>query len=77
MANETTSKPAKARWTVMVFMGADGVEGNVSLAEEAKKDIAELTKVGSGDTLDIFVQRHGDGKPRRFHIGGKDARKRT
>ncbi len=69
MAKKTASKPAKRRWTVMVFMGADGVEGNVSLADEAKKDIAEMARVGSGGSLNILVQVHDAGTPRRLHIG--------
>jgi hypothetical protein len=53
----------------MVFMGADGVEGNISLAKEAALDIAEMTAVGSNHRLDILVQLHGDGVPTRLHIG--------
>lgn len=53
----------------MVFMGADGVEGNVSLFKEAQRDIAEMRRAGSRGTLNIFVERHGGGPARRFHIG--------
>ena len=53
----------------MVFMGADGLEGNVPLAQEASSDIKEMEKViaraGSDGPLNIFVQVHGDGEPRR------------
>jgi hypothetical protein len=60
------------RWTVMVFMGANTVGRDAPLIEAAKDDIKEMTAVGSGETLDIFVQVHGDGVPRRHHIGVDD-----
>jgi len=47
------------KWTVMVFMGADKVEGTASLREFAKSDLAEMAAVGSGGSLEIFVQVHG------------------
>ncbi len=56
----------------MVFMGADGVEGNTPLSHEAQKDIEEMEKVhpeDSGGALNIFVQLHGDGVPVRYHVG--------
>ena len=72
MAKRQVQQKAKGpKWTVMVFMGADGVEGNVSLAEEAQKDIVEMAEIGSNASLNIFVQLHGDGEPRRLHIGLK------
>jgi len=55
-------------WTVMVFMGADGVEGNKPLADEARADIREMGRIGSSESLNIFVQLHGDGEPRRYHV---------
>lgn len=48
-----------AQWTVMVFMSADPVAGEVSLTQAAKDDIREMAAVGSGDSLNIYVQVHG------------------
>ncbi len=67
-----TGRHVGPRWTVMVFMGADGVEGNKPLAAEADADIAEMKKVGTSESLRIFVQRHGDGEASRFHVGGRE-----
>jgi hypothetical protein len=48
----------------MVFMGADGVEGNTSLADEAAADIAELKSIKpTTPELQIFVELHGAGAP--------------
>jgi hypothetical protein len=58
-----------ARWTVMVFMGAATFNGSEPLLEAAEADIREMEAVGSGDTLNIFVQEHGRSPiPRRSHI---------
>jgi Clostripain family len=61
---------AVPKWTVMIFMGADGVEGNVSLVKEADADIAELKQVKKSPNLEIFVERHGGGKAERLDIAG-------
>jgi hypothetical protein len=58
------------KWTVMIFMGADGVEGNKVLGEEADADIAELKSLPASGDLAVFVERHGDGKSERFRIDG-------
>jgi Clostripain family len=58
-------------WTVMVFMGADGVEGNKELAAEARADIEEMKRVPRSDTLNILVQLNGAGAPKRHYIVGK------
>jgi hypothetical protein len=47
------------KWTVMVFMGADKVEGTAPLREFAKSDLEEMAAVGSGGPLELFVQVHG------------------
>jgi hypothetical protein len=57
------------QWTVMVFMGAATISGNVPLAEAADADIAEMKSVGSTSHLNVFAQLHGDGVPRRSHVG--------
>lgn len=62
-------EPAQGTWTVMVFMGTHTIEGHASLEAAALDDIAEMTSVGSGDGVDIFVQVHGSGTPVRHHIG--------
>ena len=63
------------RWTVMVFMGANTEEGNASLAEAARDDLAEMAKgvaagrgPGPNATVNVFAQVHGEGEPRRYHI---------
>ena len=57
-----------AKWTVMVFMGADGVEGNVSLEKEADDDIEELKRIPDSNQLKILIDRHGPGRAGRFRI---------
>ena len=57
------------RWMVMVFMGADGVEGDADLSREADDDIKEMEKVGSSESLNIFVQLHRRNGVERHHIG--------
>ena len=52
----------------MVFMGADTIAGNEPLIDAAEADLAEMRFVGSGDRLNIFVQVHGKGEPRRGRI---------
>lgn len=56
------------KWTVMVFMGAATIDGNAPLIEAARNDLAEMRSVGSGDALNIFVQVHGAGTPRRHRV---------
>lgn len=68
----TSGAPPKSMWTVMVFMGADGVEGNKELGEEARADIEEMRKVTPNDTLNILVEVHGAGVPKRHYIVGKN-----
>jgi len=60
---------ADPRWLVMVFMGAEGVEGDADLSGEADDDIVEMERVGKSDTLNIFVQLHRKGRVERRHIG--------
>ncbi len=57
------------KWTVMVFMGAETIAGNSPLHEAAKADLGEMATVGSGGRLNIFAQIHGQGVPRRYHVG--------
>jgi hypothetical protein len=52
----------------MVFMGAATIAGNAPLIDAANDDLTELRSVGSGDALNIFVQVHGVGVPRRARI---------
>ncbi len=61
--------PDQTKWTVMVFMGADNVEGTASLKSFAKSDLDEMAQVGSDGPLSIFVQVYGlDGGPKRGKI---------
>lgn len=57
------------KWTVMVFMGADTVDGNAPMFDAADDDLKEMAEVGSGGSLNIFAQVHGKGVPVRHHIG--------
>jgi hypothetical protein len=59
---------SKWKWTVMVFMGADNVEGTAPLADAAAADIAEMAAVGSGGRLNIFVEVHNRGTTRRGQV---------
>jgi hypothetical protein len=72
----TSSAKRKTRWTIMVFMAAETVEGFAPLDDEAEKDLAELMKVqgvpGFRDFVDVFVQLHRDTGARRIHIGHSD-----
>ena len=54
----------------MVFMGADGVEGNKPLGEEAEADIAEMKRLPESYKVGIFVEKHGDGLPVRHYTKG-------
>ena len=65
----TPADDPDAKWTVMVFMGADTIEGNSSLVEAADDDLREMETVKSGGQLNVFAQVHGKGVPRRSHIG--------
>ena len=58
------------KWTVMVFMGADTIEGNAPLISAAEADLTEMRFVGSGKALNIFVQVHRgkDVVPKRGRI---------
>jgi hypothetical protein len=65
-----------SRWTVMVFMGADTVEGEASLVEEARKDIEEMrtavavrNRRGAANALNLFVQLHRPDYVQREHVG--------
>ena len=59
-----------AQWTVMVFMGADTIEGNAPLVDAADADLAEMAAAGSGGQLKIFAQVHGKTPaPQRSYIG--------
>ena len=65
----------KPKWTVMVFMGADKIDGNEPLDEAAKADIDEIAfssaePTPDAPTLDIFVQVHrSTGATQRLRFG--------
>jgi hypothetical protein len=65
----STGAPPDPKWTVMVFMGANTVEGFAPLVNAAKDDLAEMNTLASGKSLDLFVQLHDDGVPKRHHNG--------
>ena len=72
MSSQVMPKPADdadAKWTVMVFMGADTIEGNSSLVQAAEDDLREMEHIKSGGRLNIFAQVHGKGVARRSHVG--------
>jgi hypothetical protein len=70
-----TPPPDPRKWTVMVFMGAATIEGNTPLTNAAMADLKEMAYVGSGDTLDIFVQLHQglEAVPQRSRIPRNDS----
>lgn len=66
----SAAKAHPAQWTVMVFMGADTIEGNAPLGDAADADLAEMAAAGSGGQLKIFAQVHGKSPaPQRSYIG--------
>ena len=67
-AQTSQNNRPKRKWTVMVFMGEATIEGTAPLEHAADADLAEMAAIGSGNGLNIFVQRHGRGKPQRRHI---------
>jgi hypothetical protein len=69
-------RSAPKKWTVMVYMAAQGVEGEAkSLFDEAESDIKEMEAVPKSDTLNVLYQLHGKGRPERCHVGhgGREA----
>jgi hypothetical protein len=69
---DTTQTDPKddTKWTVMVFMGADNTEGTAPLKAFAKADLDEMSQVGSGGALELFVQVHGlHEQPMRGRVG--------
>ena len=67
-------RSAPKKWTVMVYMAAQGVEGEAkSLFDEAEADIKEMEKVFENKeethTLNVLYQLHGKGLPERCHVG--------
>jgi len=60
----------KPKWTVMVFMGADTIEGTEPLDEAAAADLDEIRFVGGAETLDVYVQILHSARPtERYHFG--------
>jgi hypothetical protein len=72
--NKAGTKAAPPRWTVMVFMAAETVEGSTPLHAAAAADLKEMREVQSDPGFNLFAQLHGRGIPRRFHIGVKPNR---
>jgi hypothetical protein len=72
MNSESASPSKDPRWLVMVFMGADGVEGDADLSREADDDIREMediVKATPSDKVNVLVQLHRKGSVERLHIG--------
>jgi Clostripain family len=66
----TSDVNREPKWTVMVFMGADTIEGNEPLDDAANADLDEIKSIGGAITLDIFVEVHRSVRPtRRYHFG--------
>jgi hypothetical protein len=56
------------KWTVMVFMGADAVDGSPPLDEAVESDLAEIDYATGPRALDVFVQvNKSSAPPRRLH----------
>ena len=75
----TSDKKRAPKWTVMVFMGAETIEGNEPLDDAAEADLAEirsLTTVKADarleraiGALDIYVEVHHRAGATRHHFG--------
>ena len=82
-STSTTSSNQKRdpKWTVMVFMGADTIEGNEPLDTPALDDIREIESFSGARFLDVFVQVNHTAKgTTRSHFGwdpGSEKRTRT
>jgi hypothetical protein len=63
---------AVAKWTVMVLMGANNIDGEEDLTKYAESDLKEMEAVGSRpNVLNILVQidqKDADGGPKRYII---------
>lgn len=65
----TQSVGRERKWTVMVFMGAHAIKGSAPLWDAARSDLQEMAAIGSGGTLNVFVQVHGlEDVPQRGHV---------
>jgi hypothetical protein len=74
-AFETGAAPPRGpKWTVMVFMGAESIEGNEPLDQAADDDLDEIESVGGSETLEIFVQVHRTGGVIKRHHFTTDKR---
>lgn len=77
---ETNPKPipdVKPKWTVMIFMGAETIDGQEPLDDAVKADLEEIRFVGGSETLDVFVEvHHSLGETRRYHFGFDDKSKK-
>ena len=61
----------------MIFMGADSIEGNLSLDEAVDNDLKEIEYVAGAPTLDVFVKVHRScGKPQRHRFYFEDDTKK-
>jgi hypothetical protein len=75
MASDSHNGEQRAKWTVMVFMGAATINGQAPMIQAAEDDLAEMHFVGSDEKekdpeFNIFVQVHlgPDQVPRRGRI---------
>src|SRR5262245_32270086 len=69
------AKKRDPKWTVMVFMGADNFKGNEPLHKPSQDDLDEISSVGGGGTLEIFVEVHHVSKPTRWLHFGVDGKR--
>jgi hypothetical protein len=56
------------QWTVMVFMGANNIDGERDLSQQADSDLKEMQDVGSNENLNIVVQIDRKSGPERLFI---------
>jgi Clostripain family len=67
------AQPGKHQWTIMIFMGSAPLPDFADLSSEAAKTLERLREILPDASLDqrlnVMVQVHGAGKPRRHHVG--------
>ena len=56
LGDSEPAPPRRPRWTVMIFMGADSIQGNQPLDEAVVNDLQEIEYAVCGPGLDVFVE---------------------
>jgi len=71
--DDHTHPHTKPKWTIMIFMGSAPLPNFDDLSPQANDTLSQLRRAVGGATkserLNVFVQMHGAGTPRKYHIG--------